>query len=119
PGLTSRAEARDPWLARVREAVAHEAASYGAAYPEGQGAGLRYTAFDRHAAVARQTLARLREAQAALARVRTSLKPLESREERLGAFRAAGDAVPWGEAKATLHAEVDLPALPAYSDYVD
>jgi hypothetical protein len=118
-GFISRAQDADPWLSRVREAVAHEAASYGAAYPEGQGAGLRYTAFDRHAALARQTLARLRESQAALARVRTSLKPLESSEEQLRAFRAAWDAVPWSEVKDTLHAEVDVPALPAYSDYVD
>ena len=118
-GFISRAQDADPWLSRVREAVAHEAASYGAAYPEGEGAGLRYTAFDRHAALARQTLARLKGAQAALARVRTSLKPLESSEEQLRAFRAAWDAVAWGEVKDTLHSEVELPALPAYSDYVD
>ena len=49
-GYISRATDQDPYLARVREAVAREAESYGASYPEGQGSGLRYTAFDRHAA---------------------------------------------------------------------
>jgi hypothetical protein len=46
-GYVSRAADQDPYLARVREAVAREAASYAASYPEGQGPGLRYTAFDR------------------------------------------------------------------------
>jgi hypothetical protein len=118
-GFISRAQDRDPWLARVREAVAHEAETYGAAYPEGMGAGLRYTAFDRHAALARQSLARLRDSQAALARVRADLKPLASSEEQLRAFRAVWDAVPWSEARDTLHAELEVRPLPAYSDFVD
>jgi hypothetical protein len=59
-GYISRATDVDLYLARVREAVAGEARSYGPAYPEGQGEGLRYTAFDRHARLARQTVARLR-----------------------------------------------------------
>jgi hypothetical protein len=47
--------------------VAREAESYGASYPEGQGPGLRYTAFDRHASIARQTVARLQESQRTVA----------------------------------------------------
>jgi hypothetical protein len=74
--------------------VAHEAATYGSAYPEGQGTGLRYTAFDRHAAIARQTLARLKTRRRTSARVRTSLKPLEPSEQQLRTFRAAWDPCP-------------------------
>ena len=66
-GYVSRSGDVDPWLARVREAVAEEARTYGAAYPEGAGAGLRYTAFERHARVARQTVARLEESRQAFA----------------------------------------------------
>jgi hypothetical protein len=74
-GFISRSQDADPWLANVRAAVAREAASYGAAYPEGEGAGLRYTAFQRHAALARRSLERLREAQASLSALRARLRP--------------------------------------------
>jgi hypothetical protein len=66
-GYISRATDQDPYLSRVREAVAREAESYGASYPEGQGPGLRYMAFDRHASTARQTVARLQESQRTVA----------------------------------------------------
>jgi hypothetical protein len=118
-GFISRAQDQDPWLTRVREAVAREATSYAASYPEGAGAGLRYTAFDRHAALARQTLERLRESETALAAVRTSLKPLESSEDQLRAFRVVWDRIPWTEIRDTRHTEVAVPVLPAYSDFVD
>jgi hypothetical protein len=119
-GYISRATDADPWLARVREAVAREAASYGQAYPEGAGGGLRYTAFDRQTALARQTLARLRQARESLAAWRAGLKPLDPTEAQLRGFRAAFDAVPWKEVEDTLHGpSFDLPRLPAYSDYVD
>ena len=119
-GYISRATDADPWLARVREAVAREAASYGASYPEGTGSGLRYTAFDRQTTLARQTVARLQQAQQALAAWRAGVKPLDATEAQLRGFRQVFDAVPWGEAKDTLHAgEFELPALPAYSDFVD
>ncbi|MGE5125607.1 MAG: hypothetical protein ACM3PV_04905 [Betaproteobacteria bacterium] len=119
-GYISRATDADPWLARVREAVAREAASYGASYPEGTGSGLRYTAFDRQTTLARQTVARLQQAQQALAAWRAGVKPLDATEAQLRGFRQVFDAVPWGEAKDTLHAgEFQLPALPAYSDFVD
>jgi hypothetical protein len=118
-GFISRAEDADPWLARVREAVAREAASYASSYPEGAGAGLRYTAFDRHATLARRTLARLRESDAALATLRASLKPLDSSEEQLRAFRRVFDAIPWTEIRDTRHTELEVEAAPAYSDFVD
>jgi hypothetical protein len=118
-GYISRATDADPYLARVRGAVAREAASYAASYPEGQGQGLRYTAFDRHASLARQTVARLQEAQRALEGFRAALKPLEPTEAQLRAFRQVFDAIPWSDVRDTLHAPVELPAVPAYSDFVD
>jgi hypothetical protein len=118
-GFASRSQDSDPWLARVREAVAREAASFAASYPEGSGPGLRYTAFDRHAALARQTLERLRAAEARLASARASLKPLDSSEQQLRALRAAWDAVPWDEVRDTRHAELVVPELPDYSAFVD
>ena len=118
-GYISRAEDRDPWLAGVRAAVAREAESYASSYPEGAGPGLRYTAFDRYATLARQTLARLREAQGALTRLRASLHPLDASEQQLRAFHAVWDALPWSEIAQVRHAEVARPAVPAYSDFVD
>jgi hypothetical protein len=119
-GYISRAGDADPYLARVRESVAREAESYGTAYPEGQGTGLRYTAFGRHAAVARQTVARLEQAQQSLAAFRAGLKPLDSTEAQLRGFRQVYDQIPWNDVKETLHAgEVALPDVPSYSEFVD
>lgn len=119
-GYVSRSSDADPWLARVREAVGREAASYGQAYPEGQGGGLRYTAFDRQTLLARQTVARLQQAQQALGAWRAGVKPLDPTEQQLRGFRAAWDAVPWQEARDTLHpAAFTLPEIPAYSENVD
>jgi hypothetical protein len=118
-GYISRATDQDPYLARVREAVAREAASYGASYPEGQGPGLRYTAFDRHASLARQTVARLQESLKALADFRAALKPLDPTEQQLRSFRQVFDAIPWNDVRDTLHSRVEVPAVPAYSDFVD
>ena len=119
-GYISRATDADPWLARVREAVAREAASYGQSYPEGTGTGLRYTAFERQTTLARQTVARLQQAQQALTTWRSGLKPLDPTETQLRGFRQVYDAVPWEEAKDVLHAaSFELPGLPAYSDFVD
>ena len=118
-GHVSRAQDQDPYLARIRAAVAREAESYGASYPEGQGSGLRYTAFDRHTALARQTVARLSESQRALASFRAALKPLDPTEQQLRAFRQVFDSVPWSDAREALHAEIEVPAVPAYSDFVD
>jgi hypothetical protein len=118
-GYISRAEDQDPYLARIRAAVAREADSYGTAYPEGHGPGLRYTAFDRHAALARQAVARLSESQRALAAFRAALQPLDSTEQQLRGFRQVFDRVPWSDVREALHAEVEVPVVPAYSDFVD
>jgi hypothetical protein len=119
-GYISRATDADPYLAKVREAVGREAQSYGAAYPEGQGEGLRYTAFDRHASLARQTVSRLQQAEQGLTAFRAGLKPLEPTEAQLRSYRQAFDAIPWNEVRDTLHASsFELPAVPAYSAFVD
>src|SRR5439155_5444967 len=65
-GFISRAQDTDPFLAKVRDAVAKEAQTYSTAYPEGSGSGLRYTAFDRYAKLSSQSLERLQAAQRAL-----------------------------------------------------
>jgi hypothetical protein len=118
-GYISRATDQDPFLAGIRKAVAGEAASYGASYPEGHGAGLRYTAFDRHASLARQTVGRLQESQKALVDFRAGLRPLDPTEQQLRAFRQAFDAIPWNDVREQLHAPVALPSVPEYSAFVD
>jgi hypothetical protein len=119
-GYISRAQDSDPYLARIRESVAREAETYAASYPEGSGLGLRYTAFDRYAKMARQSLERLQQTRQALGDLGTSLKPLDPTESQLKSFRAVYDAVPWNEVRETLHApRFELPAVPAYSDFVD
>jgi hypothetical protein len=118
-GYISRAADADPWLARVREAVAREAETYATSYPEGRGTGLRYTAFDRHTTLARQTVARLKESAKAVAAFRAGAMPLDPTDQQLRSFRQAFDAIPWTDVRDTLHAEVPVPVVPAYSDFVD
>jgi hypothetical protein len=119
-GYISRAQDSDPYLAKIREAVAREAQTYDATYPEGMGQGVRYTAFDRYTKLARQSLERMQTAQQSLADFRNHLKPLESTENQLRGFQQVYDAVPWQEVKETLHTpNFALPAVPSYTDFVD
>jgi len=119
-GYISRAEDSDPYLARIRQSVAREAETYAASYPEGTGPGLRYTAFDRYAKMAVQSVARLQQAQQALSDFRSGLKPLDSTESQLRAFHQVYDAIPWSDVRDTLHSQgFEVPAAPAYSDFVD
>jgi hypothetical protein len=119
-GFISRAQDADPYLAGVRDAVAREAQTYAAAYPEGAGTGLRYTAFDRYSKLARQSLDRLQAAQGQIAEFRAQLKPLDPAENQLRSFRQLYDSMPWRDVTEALHgAKVDLPAVPAYTDFVD
>jgi hypothetical protein len=69
--------------------------------------------------LARQTVARLQESQKALVDFRAGLRPLDPTEQQLRAFRQVFDAVPWSDVRDTLHAPVELPSVPAYSDFVD
>jgi hypothetical protein len=119
-GYIARAQDADPYLARVRAAVAREAETYSTAYREGAGEGLRYTAFDRYAKMAEDSLQRMRGDQLALAELRTGLKPLDSSVTQLRNFRQVWDAIPWQEVKETAHAgKFELPAVPAYAEFVD
>ncbi len=119
-GFISRAQDSDPYLAKIRESVAREAQTYSASYPEGTGQGLRYTAFDRYAKMARQSLERLQAAQQSLADFRKNLKPLDPTESQLRSFQQVFNAVPWQEVQETLHSSsFVLPAVPTYSDFVD
>jgi len=119
-GYISRAQDADPYLARIREAVAREAQTYNPAYQEGVGAGLRYTAFDRYAKLARQSVERMQQSQRALTELVSSLKPLDPTETQLRRFREVFDTVPWADVKEASHSvKLQIPAIPAYSEYVD
>ncbi len=119
-GYISRAQDADPYLAHVREAVAREAQTYNANYREGTGEGLRYTAFDRYAKLARQSVVQMQDSQRALAEFRSNLKPLDPTENQLRNFRQVYDAIPWNEVKEHLHAgKFQPPAVPNYADFVD
>jgi hypothetical protein len=119
-GFISRAEDADPYLGAVREAVAREAQTYSARYPEGSGPGLRYTAFERYARLARQSMDRLQAAQREIAQFRGQLKPLDATENQLRSFRQLYDALPWSDVTEALHGtKIDRPQVPAYADFVD
>ena len=66
-GHISRAQDADPYLNRIREAVAREAQTYAASYREGAGEGVRYTAFDRYAKLTRGSVAEIASARRSLA----------------------------------------------------
>ena len=119
-GYISRAEDSDPYLSRIREAVAREARTYSANYKEGSGEGLRYTAFDRYDKLARQALARMEDSQRAVSDLRGRLKPLDPTDQQLREFRQVYDAIPWNDVEDSLHeARLERPALPNYADFVD
>jgi hypothetical protein len=119
-GFISRAQDSDPYLTRVREAVAKEAQTYSAAYKEGSGGGLRYTAFDRYTSLARQSLQRLQTSQRALTDFRAQLKPLDPTENQLRGFRQVYDAIPWNDVSEALHdAKIERPPVPNYANFVD
>lgn len=119
-GFVSRAGDLDPWLGRVRQAVAEEARSMGATYPEGAGTGLRHAAFERHGVLARQVVARLQEARTSFRELGGRTKPLDPSAQQLREFRQVFDGVPWTLVEETLHAgPLDLPEVPEYTDFVD
>jgi hypothetical protein len=119
-GYISRAEDSDPYLASIREAVAREAQTYSGHSPEGVGAGVRYTAFDRYAKLTRQSVDRMQESQRGLAQFRSQLKPLDPSEKQLREYRQVYDAVPWKDVEQSAHqAGFARPAIPDYADYVD
>ena len=119
-GHISRAQDADPYLAGVREAVSQEARTYGASYQEGAGKGLRYTAFERYAKLTKQSLDQIEASQKALASFRTELRPTQSSEEQLRAFRQVYDRIPWAEAERQLHSgPLKRPQVPDYASNLD
>ena len=120
-GYISRAQDADPYLKRVREAVAKEAATYAVSYHEGSGEGVRYTAFDRYTSIARQSLDNMKASQKGIASFRAQLKPLDPTEKQLREYHQAFDAVPWTSVEDSLHQDAgfDRPPAPVYSDFVD
>ncbi len=119
-GYISRAQDADPYLAQIREAVAREAQTYSTGYQEGKGTGLRYTAFDRYAKLARQSVLRMQQSRQALTDFRRNLKPLDSTETQLRNYRQVFDAIPWQEVKESAHLDkFELPAVPSYTEFVD
>jgi hypothetical protein len=119
-GYISQAQDSDPYLAKIREAVAREAQTYNTGYKEGAGGGLRYTAFDRYAKLARQSVQRMQQSQQSLIDFRKNLRPLDSTENQLRSYRQVFDSVPWQEVKESAHLnKYEIPAVPLYSDFVD
>lgn len=115
-GYISKAADSDPYLNKVREAVAREAG----AYREGTGAGVRYTAFERYAKLARESQESIAQARAALAAWRTNVKPGEAADKQLRDFHAVFDAIPWAEVNEALHgARVARPEVPSLAANVD
>jgi hypothetical protein len=119
-GFISRSQDPDAYLAKVRESVAREAQTYSNAYREGAGAGLRYTAFERYAKLARHSVETMQQSEQALARFRGAVRPLDSSEKQLRDFHQAYDTIPWPEVEQALHTgKVQISEVPAYADFVD
>lgn len=118
-GYIARAQDADPYLAGVREAVAREAASLGGV-KEGSGDGPRYTAFDRYAKLARQSLDQMVASQRVLADYRAQVKPLDTSEQQIRRYREVYDSIPWAEVQTQLHgARLEKPPVPALADHLD
>lgn len=119
-GFIARAQDADPYLAQVREAVAREAQSLGNAYREGSGEGVRYTAFERYAKLARQSYEQLAASQEALKAFRSQLKADQPSEAQIRRYREVIDAIPWVEAERHLHGvKLTRPEAPALSSFLD
>ncbi len=115
-GFISRAGDADPYLDAIRAQVAGE----GRAVNEGSGSGPRYTAFDRFAKLARQSVEQLQNHQRALIDARSRLKPLDPTDKQLRDFRLVYDATPWSEIEQQLHSgKVERAEIPNYGDFVD
>ena len=119
-GYISRAQDADPYLARIREAVAKEAATYAQGYKEGSGEGVRYTAFDRYTRLAQQSLEQMKTARQGIADFRAQTKPLDPTDKQLRDFHRGYDSIPWPAVEDALHHDrVERPPVPLYSDFVD
>ena len=114
-GYLAKAVDADPYLAKVREAVAQEAQGR-----EGSGEGARYSAFARYARLAQQTQAQIDGARQGLAQWRSRAKPTDASAEQLRGFHAAYDGIPWAEVTSTLHnGTIARPSVPSLAEFVD
>jgi len=119
-GFISRSQDSDPYLAKIRESVAAEAKSLGAAYAEGSGTGLRYTAFDRHTKLAKSSVDQMLAAQSALAAFRANLKPLDASDLQIRNYRAVYDSIPWNDVEQQAHLpRFERPAVPNLAEHLD
>jgi len=119
-GHISRAQDADPYLARIREAVAREGQTYSSGYKEGSGEGLRYTAFDRYSKLSRQSLEQLTSSQQALSAFRAQLKPNDTSDSQIRRYREVYDSIPWTEVDQQTHAGKAIrPPVPSLSDHLD
>ncbi len=119
-GHVSKAGDADPYLDAIRQNVAKEAQAVGSAYKEGSGAGVRYTAFERHTKLTQQVQRELDTSRRQLSEWRASAKPLTPADEQLRRFRLAFDAVPWATLESVLGRKIaDKPVVPSYANYVD
>ena len=119
-GHISRATDSDPYLNKIREAVAREAQGVDGAYREGAGTGVRYTAFERHARLARESQQSIDNSRAAIANWRAGTKPDDPADKQLRTLHAALDAVPWTEVNDALHSgRQEKPEIPALAEFVD
>jgi len=115
-GYISKAADSDPYLNKVREAVAREAGTY----REGTGAGIRYTAFERYAKLARESQQSIGQSRSALAAWRSNAKPSEAADKQLRDFHSVFDAIPWTEVNDALHgARAARPEVPVLAANVD
>ncbi len=116
-GFAARSEDSDPYLARIREAIAKEAQS---GYKEGAGAGVRYAAFERYTKMARQSLDQLQQSRNSLNAFRAQLKPQDSSEQQIRQYRAVYDAVPWLEVERQLNKpDLARPPVPSLTEFLD
>jgi hypothetical protein len=119
-GHISRGRDADPYLDAIRETVAKEAQSVDGAYKEGSGEGVRYTAFSRHAQLARQTTASIEASWQTLTRAKVELKPGMASDVQLRQFRQAYDAIPWSQVEQLLgRKNIERPVLPAYAKFAE
>ena len=119
-GHISAAQDADPYLAKVREAVAKEARGVGGAYKEGTGEGVRYTAFDRYSKLASETQKQLETSLTRLRAYRVQSKPLDPTEKQLRAYHEALDGIPWNDMAEALHqGKLEKPEVPSYAASID
>ncbi|MBM3784606.1 MAG: hypothetical protein FJW30_09625 [Acidobacteria bacterium] len=115
-GHISRAVDDDPYLRRIREAVARE----GEGLREGTGVGPRYSAFERYTRLARETQQTIEHSRESIRAWRAAAKPDETTPKQLQSFHTVFDAVPWNEVNDTLHgAGSAKPATPALAANID